>query len=271
MAFCSNCGAQLEEGTRFCSSCGSAVDAGTPVAAPVAPSPVAAAPMMGAAPVMDYQMQQNLYAQQQKARQDSINELAKMISYFSEKTDLYQEYDVDQNKLAYLMKGTGKAPLVWGIIITAIFGFSAVVSFLSVFSDGLSLGWMIGLGIQSFFVLLGILLIVVYIVKSSKNKSETASYRTRLADIAYELTNHYVNYGFCALGAEYTNPAILVKVADVIRSGCADNPKEAINTLLNDNRKSMMHLQKQLGIQASRQEVRNDQPAAVFAPGNYFR
>ena len=262
MAFCQNCGAQLGEGEKFCGSCGSAVVGAAP-AAPVAPVVPVAPQIM---------TQQSLFEQQQKARQDSINELAKMISYFGQKADLYKEYEITHNKLAVLERGAGKAPLVWGIILIIFFGLmdSGVIWGLLT-NDAPILTSLITGGCIGFFVLLGILLIVIYAVKKSKNGSNLAATRTRVTDIAYELTNYYAGYGYSSLGVEYSNPSILVKVADVIRSGRAANPQEAINALLTDNRKSPLQLQKRLGVLASKQEVRNGSPAAAFTPSNFFR
>lgn len=260
MAFCQNCGAQLAEGEKFCSSCGSAV-------------PGAAAPVAPVVPVAPQIMtQQSLFEQQQKARQDSINELAKMISYFGQKADLFREYELSHNKLSYLQKGASKVTLVFGIILIVIFGFlDTIIGWALIEADAPLSVVAIITGILGIFILLGIVLIIVFIVKKSSNGKNLTAERTKVTDIAYELTNHYVNYGFCPLGIEYCNPSILVKVADVIRSGRAANPQEAINALLADNRKSAMQLQKKLGSLAARQEVRNGSPAAAFTPSNFFR
>ena len=260
MAFCQNCGAQLAEGEKFCSSCGSAV-------------PGAAAPVAPVVPVAPQIMtQQSLFEQQQKARQDSINELAKMISYFGQKADLFREYELSHNKLSYLQKGASKVTLVFGIILIVIFGFlDTIIGWALIEADAPLSVVAIITGILGIFILLGIVLIIVFIVKKSSNGRNLTAERNKVTDIAYELTNHYVNYGFCPLGIEYCNPSILVKVADVIRSGRAANPQEAINALLADNRKSAMQLQKKLGSLAARQEVRNGSPAAAFTPSNFFR
>lgn len=260
MAFCQNCGAPLAEGEKFCGSCGSAVVASVVPAAPV----VQPAPQVVS--------QQSLFEQQQKARQDSINELAKMISYFGQKADRFREYEITQNKVAVLERGTGKAPLVWGILLIIFFGIMDVFTVAAIISaDGpLSVALIIG-GIIGIFILLGILLIVIFIVKNSSTKKKYAAEKTKLTDIAYELTNYYVSYGYCPLGIEYSNPDILIKVTDIIRAGRAINPQDAVNTLLADNRKSAMQLQKKLAVFAARQDVRDGKPAAAFTPGNFLR
>ncbi|MCR5802775.1 MAG: zinc ribbon domain-containing protein [Clostridia bacterium] len=256
MAFCQNCGAPLAEGEKFCSSCGSAVIGSVPVV-PVAPQ------------IMS---QQSLFEQQQKARQDSINELAKMISYFGQKADLFREYELSHNRLAVLQRGASKVPLVIGIILIAFFGFLDVMFCWALVEASAPLMVVLVMAsILGVFVILGIILIIVFIVKKSSNSRNLTAERTKVTDIAYELTNYYTNYGFCSLGIEYCNPAILVKIADIIRSGRAANPQEAVNTLLADNRKSAMQLQKKLGSLAARQEVRNGSPAAAFTPSNFFR
>ena len=259
MAFCQNCGAQLADGEKFCGSCGSAV----PGAAPAAPVVPVAPQVMS---------QQSLFEQQQKARQESINELAKMISYFGQKADQFKEYELGHNRLAVLEKGASKASLVWGILLIIFFGFWDSIIVWAMFESGAPLMSILVVGgIIGIFILLGILLIVLFIIKKSKNSSQLAAERSRVTDIAYDLTNFYGSYGFCSLGIEYCNPAILVKVADIIRSGRAANPQEAINALLADNRKSALQLQKKLGSLAARQEVRNGTPAAAFTPSNFFR
>src|SRR5271157_4926284 len=46
MAFCSNCGASVSEGSGFCPACGSSVQPGVPAPPPIAPVPVVVLPAM---------------------------------------------------------------------------------------------------------------------------------------------------------------------------------------------------------------------------------
>ena len=84
MAFCSNCGAEIAEGTKFCPSCGTAVNGqAVSVAADT-----------------------NL---QVSERESSLNELSKMLEYFSKKKDLYERLKINQiyTKIEW---GHGKKP-----------------------------------------------------------------------------------------------------------------------------------------------------------------
>ncbi len=84
MAFCSNCGAEIAEGAKFCPSCGTAVNGqAVSVAADT-----------------------NL---QVSERESSLNELSKMLEYFSKKKDLYEQLKINQiyTKIEW---GHGKKP-----------------------------------------------------------------------------------------------------------------------------------------------------------------
>ena len=62
MAFCPNCGSQLNEGARFCAACGSPVAAPAPVAEP-APAPAPAEPVYQAPAEPVYQAPAELVAE----------------------------------------------------------------------------------------------------------------------------------------------------------------------------------------------------------------
>ena len=84
--------------------------------------------------------------------------------------------------------------------------------------------------------------------------------RTRINELAQELTQHFRAYGYCPVGPEYTNPSILQQIMSVIQSGRAETPKEAINVLLDDAHKSSMEF-------AAMLTARNAQAAAEYAQG----
>jgi len=251
MAFCSNCGAELENNVRFCGSCGSSV---TPATQPV--GQVQSPYMAG---------NNTFLFQQAQARQESLNELSKMISYFGQKADSYEEYDNCHKRLAVLMRGTSSAPLVWGIILISM----DLVNLLgAIFESGHYRVFYIVFFLFFFIPSAG--LIVTFIVKKVTHARNLSAERAKVTDIAYELTRHYTDYGLCLIGVEYTNPKILVRIADVIRSGRAVSPKEAVNTMLIDSRRSLMLLQSHLASQAARQDIRGNTAAAVFAAASFF-
>ena len=260
MAFCSNCGAPLGEGAKFCTSCGSVV---TPSAVPA--QAAAVAPVLNSQPA-----QPSMYEQSVQMRKESLNELSRMIDYFGRKHPQYHEYDNCNARLNKLMRGTSVAPLVWGIIIcvfNSIFLLILLSEFFSRKGRSSSYGGIIFFGL---FFLVGVGLIVLYICKSAGRGKEKTRLLARIGQLAQELTQYYIAFGYCPLGAEYTNPEILTRVADVLRSGRADSPKEAINIMLVDSRRSMIQLQAALSGQAARQVSAGAASSAVFCAANFF-
>ena len=242
MPFCQNCGAQLDPSARFCLYCGS--PAGT-VQAP-------------------QQMPQQQMQQPAQSRQESLAELAKMMGYFGQKQMQYDEYDAVNYKMSKLLRGTSVAPLVWGIII-AIFDSILIFSFVT---QGNFKGGIIPFFL--FFLIPAVFLITYYIVCTTRRSRELNRCYDRLAELANELTAHYAGYGYCIVGAEYTNPAILNRMAAVIQSGRADTPRDAVNVMLLDSHRSPMDFQAQMTTIASRQAARGAVNAAVFSAAAFF-
>lgn len=240
----------MSDGTRFCTSCGSVVAAAAAVqAAPAAPS---------------------MFEQSVQLRKESLSELGRMIEYFGRKQDLYFEYDVSNVKLNKLMRGTSVAPLVWGIILCVFMTLPVIALIDTIFKGRANSGTLTGLFVFGILFLLGIGLIIMYICKKAGRGKEVRRLLGRVAQIADELTQYYIAFGYSAVGAEYTNPEILMKIADVLRSGRADSPKEAINIMLVDSRRNMMQLQATLSGQAARQAQGGAPSAAVFCAASFF-
>ena len=171
---CINCGAELPEGTRFCPTCGTAVAGyAQPAYNPV---PVRTAP---AYPAFDP------VGSRQAVRQSEMGEVNNMINYFSQKSDLYAEYDRLCERLdpRYRKKRVGL--LVWGIIVAFI---------------GLILLWIVATGAGSplpgILVILGgaIMIFFFFFTSSKRNKNYAAAYQ-RFDEVSNELYQHYLNYG----------------------------------------------------------------------------
>ncbi len=264
MAFCSNCGAQLIDGNKFCSNCGAVVGGVAAVAAPI--------PMQQTyAPVMQ---QPSAFDQASRARMESLTEIGNLINFFSQKQPQYDEYDLCNRRIPFLQKGVGKQRIVWGIILCSIGGLLGL-NIVSNLSAGKTSNYTIlAVTLIAFlslcFIIPGVILLITRSVAVKKNRNELERALTREAQLADELTVHYNNYGSCIVGAEYTNPKILMKIADIIRSGRAYTINEAINILFNDARRSMKQLQSALTLQASRQAARGATSAAVFSAASFF-
>ncbi len=261
MAFCSNCGAPLGEGAKFCTSCGSVVaTAGAPATA------VAVAPVLNAQPV-----QPSMYEQSVEMRKESLNELSRMIDYFGRKQQQYIEYDQCNARLNKIMRGTSAAPLVWGIIISSFTLLPLLLLASELVAGRTRSGNLVGFITFGFVFLIGIGLIVLYICKKAGRGKEKTRLLARVGQLATELTSYFMAFGYSPLGAEYTNPEILTRIADVLRSGRADSPKEAVNIMLVDSRRSMMQLQAALSGQAARQVSAGAASSAVFCAASFFR
>ena len=81
MAFCSQCGTQLLDNMRFCPSCGS-------------PKVEVGAPKVTTPPQPD-----NMFQQTIDIRNQSLEEINRMIEYFGKKQALYDEYEQIQYQI----------------------------------------------------------------------------------------------------------------------------------------------------------------------------
>ena len=93
---------------------------------------------------------------------------------------------------------------------------------------------------------------------------------TRLVELADELHTHFVNFGYCPIGEEFTNPAILSKISENLRTGRANNITDAINIMFDDAHKSQMEWAAMETAHSARQAAAGARTAAVFAAANFF-
>ncbi len=149
-----------------------------------------------------------------KKEPEEAKDLQKMIDYFSQKTDLYREYDalamqvVNKPKNNPLFLILGIAAAVLGVVLTAYGLYPCII---------LALGSPV--------------LIVLYVKK--KNAANLAYRQTveRFAAAGQELYRHYIDYGSCSVGPEYTNPANLKAIRALIQKGEANDANTAIGSL----------------------------------------
>lgn len=272
MPYCSSCGAQFNSGESFCMKCGKPVD-GKSVVSVISHEPS--------------------IAQQENNRKASLVEINRMITYFGQKQAQYDEYDDCSEKIAYYSDprsrvqesgGTGKPFKIFGIIMTAVGGVNTLWSFVGVaallsssYSD--SAGSAI-LGLLFFAAILagGIALLVTGIKKSNNYSQNSKNERARLLSyyedrydkLAEELNTHYMNYGYCAVAASYTNPKILTLIREPIYLGRADTIKEAINVMIQDSHNSEMELQASLAAQSAASAARGAKAAAFFSAASFI-
>ena len=233
--YCQNCGTEIQDGSQFCPNCGQRADSAQAVG----------------------MQQSNNYGINQRVgvRQEEIAELNKMISYFSQMSAQYEEYDRVREMInpKYLRKRVGL--LVWGIIICVIgliFAFIPVWALAALLLPG------------------GALMIFFYIYTSYSRNKNYAINCARYDELTAQLYQHYLNYGNCMVSAEYTNPSNLQAILNTIQSGRADTIKEALNILIEDaHRMNMETLATQTAV-ATAAAARGAKTAAVFSAANFF-
>ena len=233
MMFCNQCGRHNPDGAKFCNSCGA------PLAAP-----------------SNAAMQQR-----QQDRNAEMEELQKMIHYFSQKGALYEEYDRVCAAIDRTAKGKHYALLVWGIIVSALGMF---------FFAMLRTGEPAYSALAAIPFLIGQAMIVGHIVYAVSFDKKKAQLNRRYDELSAALFEHYKAYGYCAVGPEYTNPSNLTAILNTIRSGRADSIKEALNVLVNDAYRNNMQ---QLAAQTARSAAaaaRGAKTGAVFSAANFF-
>lgn len=247
--YCQNCGTPVADGTRFCPNCGQNCAGGN---IPVQQN--------YGAPAQPYYG--NAVEQRAAVRRDETAELQKMIRYFSQKSAQYEEYDYVCARIdpRYLRKRTGL--LVWGIIISVL----GLIVTIAVGSSGAA-----GAIFSGILILFGgIGMIVGFALSSSARNRNYQAALIRFDELTEELYQHYLNYGYCLVSAEYTNPSNLVAILQTIESGRADTIKEAVNILVEDaHRNNMESYARQTAI-SSAAAARGANAAAVFSAANFF-
>ena len=262
MPFCPNCGAEINIEMKFCGSCGMAVDS---LLKPADDKPA------------------TYLEQQAQVRTESIKEMNRMIDYFARKQREYNEYDECREAVVYwsnpnaAVKSVSMASYGFGVtllILGLIFLVPGAISLLADFTFGhfkFSSVSLIIAGAGLLGVIFGPILIGHFNSRSAAERAKmSAYYNERFITLANDLTQHYNNYGYCAVGAEYTNPKILIRIAKLIRDGRAETIKEAINILHMEAHNSYMELQAQLTANASAKAADSASTAAFFSAASFL-
>ena len=204
----------------------------------------------------------NGYNNYETTREQTMNELQNMYTYFSQKKALYDEFDKLDNLVAVNSRPISKAGKTWGIILIVFGGLMTIIGF--------------NVGGPALFVGIVLLILGICLIASRSNKVSNAQKAVkdsvkRMEQIAQELAVHYNNYGYCQVGLEYTFPRTIEQIYEVIRQGRADTIKEAMNLIIYDEHNAEMERLQRSTAQAAWQTCAASTVTAGFTAANYFQ
>ena len=194
-------------------------------------------------------------------------ELKKLIRYFDFMRIQYSEYEFCNQKLDFLDK-RGYIPigvLIFGIIMMGVTTWLSVLVALRAFKlyNGLIL-WL------AMFFVDGLYSAVAYSRSLKDNRKKIKKYLGREVELARQLTNYYNDYGPCLLEAKYTDPRILDRLQNIIKSGRASSLEQALDLLFEDSGRTKEESAEYLATVASRQAEFGEKDALVFCSSSFF-
>ena len=194
-------------------------------------------------------------------------ELKKLIRYSDYMRIQYSEYEFCNQKLDFLDK-RGYIPigvLIFGIIMMGVTTWLSVLVALRAFKlyNGLIL-WL------AMFFVDGLYAAVAYSRSLKDNRKKIKKYLGREVELAKQLTNYYNDYGPCLLEAKYTDPRILDRLQNIIKSGRASSLEQALDLLFEDSGRTKEESAEYLATVASRQAEFGEKDALVFCSSSFF-
>lgn len=181
-------------------------------------------------------------------RQRSMADMEHMMKYFGAKQAQYDEFDTVTEEIE-----TRSARR---------FGFWIV---------GAVIAFFIGLYSQSaFFYILVPVFIAANILFKKMNKDKLVAATARQDELGKELAEYYADYGYCAIGFEYTKPSTLAALYDLIRKGRVSTPADAINIYLDDLHKLKMETEAEETRKAAQDSARSAKKAANYSSASFW-
>ena len=177
------------------------------------------------------------------SRQRSLAEMERMIKYFGAKKQWYDDFDIVSAEVSE-RSARSYGGWIGAAVISVVIG---------IFSEAF------------FFYIAAAAFIALSVLLNKKNKEKLNAATDRQNKIEKKLQAYYEEYGYCSVGMEYTKPATLKALYDLIRKGRASTSGDAINIYLADKQQEeMMRLQKEATDAAIKTE-RNTKKAAKSA------
>lgn len=240
MAFCKECGADLQGG-KFCPNCG--------------------------ASAQDLLVQQRESALSASAtlRQASMAECNRMIAYFSEKTKTWNDYD-RATELVGQGRSYGHILLLLASIIW--FALGVLVSYLarnaSLDETRIVLAYLVLIGfLLLLFFLPAALLMWGFIALNKRSKKKYAELCCLHSVLAADIVEHYEAYGYCHVGLPYTRTEVLNKISENLDLGRCTTIEDAVNIMLDDEYKAQMQQQAKAILAAAERAAEAAEDAAL--------
>lgn len=152
-------------------------------------------------------------------RAEAMDRMTRMIRHFSEKRAEYEELESVASRMSREQAGIGKTPLIIGILLTVV-----GILLLARQNDPSKAPTFILMVLLPGLILIG--LFILRVVLTRKKLAALSARRNELLDI---LHRHYDAFPYCPVGFEYTHPADLESLYDILRQGKATSIKEALN------------------------------------------
>ena len=233
MAFCSNCGTNLN-GQSVCPGCGT--PAGQTIAVAGNTSVIQGAP--------------------KSDRSMALAQLDDVITHFCDVEDDYNLFLKDSAELGERKK---KATLAWLFAIPVIWIVGIIVGGITPIGHSVILG-------SIYILLLLILPIVLPIRAKIKNVKAIKRLDKEISELVDKIVQHYYSYeGEMPIGFEYYNTDDLYSLRNMLTSGRATNIPQAINLLLDDRHKQTMELEAMLTRYAAEAAAAYSRDASVHA------
>ena len=181
-------------------------------------------------------------------RQRCLADMEHMLNYFGAKSAEYDEFEVVEAEVEDRSSRT-----YFGWIVAAVI--SVIIGLLSE---------------DVIFYILAVPFIALFILQKKKNKEKLAEVSARLDALRTELDQYYDDYGYCAIGQEYTKPAILNILYDLVRKGRASTPGDAINIYLGDLRDEENRRNQEILVEQNKELAREMKKTRRYSAASFW-
>ena len=198
-------------------------------------------------------------------REANLMEIGKMISHFSPKADIYQDYEKCQDDIDKYSR-TSVAPFVWGILLILHGFISAFLAATSKSKNNILICSCVAAG----FILIGAAFIALYFFKKKRHEKKLEDLLAKFGELSGQLRIIYNGYSSCVLPSEYTDPRLLTNFRSMIYQGRVFSIGAALNSLLAMPGVYQRIMKEKAQFESDSAEMLNGTPA-FFNAYKYFR